>query len=37
MNNKGEKQRNINVIYHANSIDLINLIYQTKIRINIDK
>lgn len=34
MNNKDEAQRNISLIYHANSI---NLIYQTKVRINIDK
>lgn len=34
MNNKDETQRNISLI---NSINLINLIYQTKIRINIHK
>lgn len=37
MNNKDEAQRNISLIYRANSINLINLMYQTKIRINIDK
>lgn len=34
MNNKDETLRNISLI---NSINLINLIYQTKIRINIHK
>lgn len=37
MNNKDETQSNINLIYHANSINSINLIYQTKTRTNIDK
>lgn len=39
MNNKDETQSNINLIYHANLINLINFIsiYQNKIRINIVK